>query len=115
MNEAARVRGQRILEADLRRSQDRGLGEGLRRVVWAPLGRRDIEGEVKADVVLVYANRLQAARRVLVHEVVHHGVGHAQEPYIQLANALVQLVNRTAHARAEKLCNALEEMLDHDA
>lgn len=114
MNEAARVRGQRLLEADIRRLQDRGLGEGLRRVVWAPDARPDVQGEVKADTVLLYANELRVARRVLVHEVAHSDLARTQEPLIATINALLATINKECYGRTEKLADVLAGVIDDD-
>lgn len=100
------------LEAELRRIQGIGLGLGLRKVVWHPSERTDVDAEVIDRVVLVYAMHFAVAMDALRHEVLHFEIAECRKPLLELVNAVLTAVNDEAYGREERLIRELAALLD---
>jgi len=77
------------------------------RHVWAPSRASELEGEVKGRVMYFYSGTLKAAVKTLRHEFLDYVVTQLIEPYKEVTNALIALINKQAYARKEKLVEAL--------
>jgi len=100
------------LRAELRRLQSYGLGTALRNVVWHADPDAGREAEVLDDVIFVYVLDLPAARRALIHEVLHHALVESRKPYLDVINALLARANTETYAREERLVERLLDLLD---
>ena len=101
---------QEMLEAELERLRTlSGLGAGLN-VVWAPNTRNDLSGEVKGNSVYVYEEDEHKALETLWHEFVDYCVSQAIEPYKQVTNKLIALINEEAYKRKEQVVEAITRL-----
>jgi hypothetical protein len=80
---------------------------------WLPnAGRKDLSGEVKNRVIFIYDADYEMAARTLRHELIDYMVSKAIEPYKQVANKLILLLNEEAYRNkedlVERLCGLLE-------
>lgn len=102
------------LTAELRRLQDLGLGTALRRVIWAPGLRTDVEAEVVQNAlsVYVYAEKADTAMRALRHEVVHFELAAVVTPLVGVINGLIAGANAEVYRREERLAETLAGLLD---
>lgn len=71
----------------------------------------DLDGEVKGNIILVYSQSLDVALKTLRHEFPDFLMSKVIEPYKQVANSLITLVNKQAYSRKEKLIEKLTELL----
>jgi hypothetical protein len=81
------------------------------RVVWVPDPTNCLSGEVKGRVIYVYETSEAKASTVLVHELIDYYVSQAIEPYKELANGLIKIINREAYKKKEKVVEALSMLL----
>ena len=80
-----------------------GLNDNLK-LRWLPdAGRKDLSGEVKNRVIVIYDSDYEAAVDTLKHELVDYMVSKAIEPYKEVANKLILLWNEEAYKRKEEL------------
>ena len=100
------------LEAELRRIQGIGLGSGLLKVLWHPGERTDVDAEVVARVVLVYATRFEVAMEALRHEVLHFEIAECRKPFVDLVNAVFSAINEETYRREERLIRQLAGLLE---
>jgi len=92
---------------ELKRLQEMlGCGYDLK-LVWAPTPASDLEGEVKGRTMYIYSGSLKAAVKTLRHEFLDYAVTELIEPYKEVTNALIAVINKQAYARKEKLVEAL--------
>jgi len=96
---------------ELRRLQEMlGCGYELK-LVWSPNPNSSLEGEVKGQVMYIYSGNLRAALKTLRHEFLDYAVTRLIEPYKEVTNALIALINREAYVRKERLVEALAELI----
>lgn len=102
---------QHKLEAELDRL--RGiLKQGYElRVRWVPGGSHRISGEVKGSCIYIYDEDREVALETLKHEFVDYAISKVVEPYKEVTNRLIILVNDIAYARKEKLVEALVQLI----
>jgi len=81
------------------------------KVVWSPKHDCNLDGEVKAGVIHVYSENLQDALRTLRHEFLDYAVTQLIEPYKEVTNALISLLNKQAYGKKEKLVEKLSDLL----
>jgi hypothetical protein len=81
------------------------------RVVWVPDPANCLSGEVKGRVIYVYETSKAKASAVLVHEVIDYSVSQAIEPYKELANGLIKIINGEAYKKKEEVVEALSMLL----
>lgn len=109
-NGFSRTSFQGILEKELERLK-RTLKFGYElKVIWIPNGSSSLSGEVKGETIYVYDDK--KALETLRHEFLDYAVSQAIEPYSQVTNKLVQLVNELAYRRKERLVEVLSNLLD---
>jgi len=99
------------LEAELERLKKLlGLGYGLK-VKWIPNGNEKLSGEVKEDVIYIYEEDEKVAIETLKHEFLDYAISQVIEPYKQITNRLISLINEDAYRRKESLIEALKELI----
>ena len=81
------------------------------KVVWAPKKDFNLDGEIKGDVIYVYSLSLEDAIKTLHHEFLDYAVSQCVDPYKQVANQLIILLNKQAYDRKEKLVDKLADLL----
>lgn len=102
---------QNALEEELERLK-RLLKMGYElKVVWLPNGNPNLSGEVKGETIYVYEEELEKALETLRHEFLDYEISQIIEPYKQVANSLILILNKYAYERKEKLIEALTKFL----
>jgi hypothetical protein len=79
---------------------------------WVPDETREVAGEVKSGTIYVYDEDISSAIRTLAHEVLDYVVSQAIEPYKQVINALVRLLNDQAYSSKERVVESIVVALD---
>jgi len=103
--------GEVKLSEELKKLQ-RLLNQGYElRVVWTPKQDSNLDGEVKGDTIYIYSSSFEGALKTLRHEFLDVIISGMIEPYKQVANSLIVLVNKQAYAKKEKLVEALANLL----
>jgi len=87
------------------------LNEGLS-VVWKPTPSKDVSGEVKGRTIYVYENCEGKALDTLRHEVLDYCVSQAIEPYKEVTNRLIKMINDDAYKRKERIVEKLKSLLE---
>ncbi len=80
-------------------------------VVWTPKRESSLDGEVKGDTIYIYSLSFNGAMKTLRHEFLDYTVSQCIEPYRQVTNSFVALLNKQAYERKEKLVEALASLL----
>ena len=102
------------LEDQLERIQGKlGLGLGLR-VVWMPNADSDLAGEVKNNLIYVYEVDEEKAVDTLRHEFLDYCISQAIEPYKDVTNKLIRMINEEAYRKKERVVEALVKLLNRD-
>jgi len=100
------------LEEQLERLQGKlGLGLALR-VVWMPNADSDLSGEVKGNDILIYEENEGKALDTLRHEILDYCISQAIEPYKEVTNRLIRMINEDAYKRKEKVVEALTRLVE---
>lgn len=86
-----------------------GLGSGLS-LIWAPNSLNPLSGEVKASTVYIYEENERRALDTLHHEFLDYCVGQAIQPYREVANTLMKLLNEYAYKRKEEIVEGLRKL-----
>lgn len=103
------------LEAELERLKRlSGLGFELK-VIWEPRPDGALSGEVKSNTIYVYDAEEGKALETLRHEFLDYCVSQAIEPYREVTNQLIRMINDVAYRRKEKVVEALAKLLSSDA
>jgi len=107
----SQVRVQTKLEEELERIQGKlRLGLALR-VVWMPNGDSGLSGEVKGRDICVYEENEGKALDTLCHEILDFCISQAIEPYKEVTNRLIKMINEDAYKRKEKVVEALTRLI----
>jgi len=107
MTVRARCKLERKLENELERLKKKlRLGYELK-VKWIPDNGNRLSGEVKGDVIYVYDEDEASASETLKHEFLDYEISKIVEPYREVTNKLIMLINEEAYRRKEKLVKAL--------
>jgi len=102
---------ERKLESALERlKQTLNLGYELQ-VRWVPNGDGKLSGEVKDDCIYIYEENEDKALETLRHEFLDYAVSNIIEPYKEVTNRLIALINDTAYKRKEELIKILTKLL----
>jgi hypothetical protein len=103
---------QRRLETELQSLKEKlKLGHGLD-VRWIPSADKQLSGQVKGNCILVYEEDASEALQTLRHEFLDYAISIVIEPYKQVTNKLIALINEEAYRRKEKVVEALIGILD---
>jgi len=102
---------QETLEEELERLK-RKLQMGYElRVVWTPDENSSLSGEVKGDRIFIYERNEEKAVETLRHEFLDYAISQVIEPYREIANRLIMLMNEEAYRRKERLVEALRRLV----
>jgi len=108
-----RIRSQR-LTAELEWLQRfSGLGLELK-VVWKPGPDGALSGEVKNNLIYVYEVDEEKAVDTLRHEFLDYCVSQAIQPYKEVTNRLIRMINEDAYRRKERIVETLVKLLNRD-
>lgn len=83
------------------------------RVEWRPDPSKAEEGEVKGRKILIYSENESNALETLRHEVVDYLVSQTIEPYKEVANGLILLLNKQAYEKKERVIEKLSRLLTY--
>lgn len=86
------------------------LGHELK-LKWIPNGNEKLSGEVKGDVIYVYDEDEKKALETLRHEFLDYAISKIIEPYKEVTNKLIILINEEAYRRKEKLVENLARLI----
>ncbi len=86
-----------------------GLGSALS-LVWAPDPGKALSGEVKGSSVYIYDESEKKALDTLRHEFFDYCVSKAIQPYRQVTNTLIKLLNENAYKRKEEIVEGLRKL-----
>lgn len=86
-----------------------GLGSGLS-LIWDPDSLNPLSGEVKGNTVYIYDMIEGMAMDTLHHEFLDYCVSEAIQPYREVANILMKLLNEYAYKRKEKIVEGLRKL-----
>jgi hypothetical protein len=80
-------------------------------VNWVPDKGNNLEGEVRGDTIWIHSQSLEQALNTLRHEFLDYSISQLINPYRQVTNSLIDLINKEAYARKEKLVTGLAKLL----
>jgi len=90
-----------------------GLGLELK-VVWKPGLDGTLSGEVKNNLIYVYEVDEEKAVDTLQHEFLDYCLSQAIEPYKEVTNKLIRMINEEAYRKKERVVEALVKLLNRD-
>lgn len=109
---ASRQRMQKRLEAELKRlKKTLRLGYELQ-ALCTPNNNSRLSGEVKGDRIYIYEKDEDMAVEILKHEFIDYAISKVIEPYKQVSNKLISLINEDAYKKKEKLVEALTRLIN---
>jgi hypothetical protein len=94
---------QRKFEVELERLKRILQMEYELKVRWVPDGNEKLSGEVKGDFIYIYEEEEGIAIETLEHEFLDYAISQVIEPYKQVTNRLIGLINENAYEKKEKL------------
>lgn len=102
------------LEVELKRLEGLlGLSLDLK-VVWKPSKDGVLSGEVKNNTIFVYEMSEEKAVNTLQHEYIDYCLSQAIEPYKEITNMLIRIINRECYRKKERIVEALVKLLNRD-
>ena len=108
-----RIRSQR-LEAELEQLKRlSGLGLELK-VLWKPSPDGMLSGEVQNSLLYVYEVDEKKAVVTLRHEFLDYCVSQAIQPYKEVTNRLIRMINEDAYQKKERIVEALVKLFSRD-
>jgi hypothetical protein len=112
LKQAAQLKSlQNVLEEELERLK-RLLKMGYElKVVWLPNNSSSLSGEVKGETIYVYEEDLDKAIETLRHEFLDYAISQVIEPYRQVTNKLISLINEEAYKKKEELIEKLVKII----
>jgi len=103
---------QRELEAELERLKKiLQLGYELK-VRWIPNSNSNVSGKVKGAYIYVYDENSEVALQTLKHEFLDYAISKVVEPYKEVTNRLIALINDIAYRRKEILIGKLTQLVN---
>lgn len=96
------------LEEKMRKCLER-LGVPLQ-VVWMPRDEGAIRGEIKSNIILIYARDEAQAWLTFEHEVYEYKFKEVTFPYRNLFNAFVDAIEKMAYERKEKFLQSIPKI-----
>jgi len=90
--------------------------DGDLRLDWIPRREisksgKELSGEVIGNVVFIYVEDYEEAVKTLRHELIDYCVSQAIEPYREVTNRLIKMINEDAYKRKEKVIEALTRLV----
>jgi len=105
---------QRELEEELERLKKiLKLGYELK-VRWIPNINPRIYGEVRGDYIILYGEDKEIALETLKHEFIDTAISKIIEPYKDVTNRLISLINEDAYKKKEKLVESLCQLIKEE-
>ena len=105
------VNFQKRLENELERLKKRfKIGYELK-VVWSPNNSGNLAGEVKGETIYIYDESEKEALKTLRHEFLDYAISKLIEPYKNVTNKLIMLMNEETYKHKEKFIEALVELI----
>ncbi len=86
-----------------------GLGSALS-LIWAPDPGKTLSGEVKGITVYIYDESEEKALDTLRHEFFDYCISKAIQPYRQVTNTLIKLLNDNAYKEKEEIVDGLRKI-----
>lgn len=86
-----------------------GLGSDLS-LIWAPDSCNPLSGEVKGSTIYIYDVIERKAMDTLYHEFLDSCVSEAIQPYREVANVMMKLLNEYAYRRKEEIVEGLRRL-----
>jgi hypothetical protein len=83
-------------------------------LVWMPGQNSNLAGEVRNHTVYIYEQNEVEAMKILVHEVVDYSVSQAIEPYKEVANSLIKIINGEAYKKKETVVETISKLFIED-
>ncbi len=101
------------LEKELKRLLEKlGLNEPLQ-VCWQPDITKDVSGEVKQKIIMIYELNEEKAFSTLKHELIdYYLTSRTITPLVGLINLLIKFIEANTYKKKEKLVNTLTELID---
>ncbi|MEM2914591.1 MAG: hypothetical protein QXH91_04235 [Candidatus Bathyarchaeia archaeon] len=81
------------------------------KVRWIPNGSDKLSGEVKGDFIYIYDEDEEVAINTLKHEFLDYAISQVIEPYKQVTNRLIGLINEDNYKKKEKLVEKLSLLI----
>ncbi|MEM1507923.1 MAG: hypothetical protein QXN40_04075 [Candidatus Bathyarchaeia archaeon] len=81
------------------------------KVVWLPDDNLSLSGEVKGETILIYEEDFDRALETLRHEFLDYEISKIIEPYKEVTNKLISLINEDAYRRKERVIESLSKLL----
>lgn len=102
---------QQVLEAELD-TLKKILKQGYElKVRWIPKENTTIFGEVKHQSIFIYSSDEEVALETLKHEFIDYTICQIIEPYKEVTNKLIALINEAAYKKKEQLVNVLASLI----
>lgn len=102
---------QSILEKELERLKCKlQMGHELK-VVWVPRNDSKLAGEVRGVTVFIYEETEEEAIATLGHEFLDYSISKIVEPYKEVTNKLITLINEQAYRKKERLVENLRSLI----
>jgi hypothetical protein len=103
---------QKELEAELERLKKKLKLSYELKVRWVPNNNSKIFGEVRDDYIYIYDENREVAFETLKHEFLDYAISKVIEPYKEVTNRLIAIINDDAYKRKEKVVQALSQLLN---
>ena len=87
------------------------LGYELK-VLWTPNSNKGLSGEIKGDFIYIYDEDEELALETLKHEFIDYAISKIVEPYKEVTNKLISLINEQVYYKKEKLVEALSTLIN---
>lgn len=101
-----------VLENELCRLEKiLAVNDGLK-IAWIPGRNNKLSGEVRRKTIFIYEADLDTALETLRHEIIDYLICQAIEPYKEIANRLILLLNERAYHGKEELVERLSRLLE---
>lgn len=84
------------------------------KVLWIPNNNSKISGEVRGTHIYVYDEDREVAMETLKHEFVDYAISKVIEPYREVTNRLIALINEDAYKRKERLVGFLCQLIKEE-
>ena len=102
---------QEILEEELEKLKHKlQIGYELK-VIWIPDDNSNLSGEVRGNKIFIYERDEEKALETLRHEFLDYAISQIIEPYRQVANKLIKLINEEAYKKKERLVESLKNLI----
>jgi len=102
---------QMVLEEELEKLK-RKLKMGYElRVVWLPDDDLGLSGEVKGGIIYIYEESKEEAIHALKHEFLDYIISQIIEPYREVTNKLIMLINEQNYRKKERLIETFSKFI----